>query len=187
MKETCDILHHCHPSPYGGHFRLTRIATKVLKSSFSWPSIFQVSYAFVKTCDYCQRVGKVSKRRELSLNNLLEAESFDVQGIDFMCPFSSLFGHSYILLEVDYVSKQVNAIATITSDACAVMKLLQKHIFTIFDTSCAIISDEGLTFEICFSKAALDKYGIKHKVVLTLSSLNEWSSQDFRLKGKANP
>lgn len=166
MKETCDILHHCHPSPYGGHFRLTRTATKVLKSSFSWPSVFQDSYAFVNAYDYCQRVGNVSKRHELSLNNLLEVESFDARGIDFMCPFSSLFGDSYILLEVDYASKWLKAIATIISDACVVVKLLQKHIFTIFDTLCATISDEGLTFEICFSKAALDKYGMKHKVVL---------------------
>lgn len=55
-----------------GIFRPTRTAAKVLKSGFYWPSIFQDGYAFVKTCDYCQRVGNISRRQELPLKNLLD-------------------------------------------------------------------------------------------------------------------
>ena len=41
----------------------------------------------------------------MSLTNILEVELFDVWGIDFMGPFPSSYGHKYILLVVDYVSK----------------------------------------------------------------------------------
>jgi len=36
---------------------------------------------------------------------MLEIELFDVWGIDFMGPFTSLFGNKYILVVVDYVFK----------------------------------------------------------------------------------
>jgi len=36
---------------------------------------------------------------------ILEVELFDVLGIDFMGPFPNSFGHQYILLAVDYISK----------------------------------------------------------------------------------
>ena len=45
----------------------------------------------------------------MPLTNVLEVELFDVCGIDFMGPFPSSYGHKYILLAVDYVSKLVEA------------------------------------------------------------------------------
>ncbi|KAI3465800.1 hypothetical protein Pfo_022463 [Paulownia fortunei] len=51
MEETNEILKHCHSSPCGGHFGPTRTASKVLQSSFYWPSLFKDCYAFVQTCD----------------------------------------------------------------------------------------------------------------------------------------
>ena len=47
----------------------------------------------------------------MSLNNILVVELFDVQGIDFMCPFPSFFKNKYILVAVDYISKWVEAVA----------------------------------------------------------------------------
>jgi len=62
------------------------------------------------TCPKCQMVGRISKRDMMPLNPILEIELFDVWGIDFMGPFSNLFGNQYILVAVDYVSKWVEAI-----------------------------------------------------------------------------
>lgn len=36
-------------------------------------------------------------------NNIMEVDIFDVWGIDFMGPFPSSYGNSYILVAVDYV------------------------------------------------------------------------------------
>ena len=52
---------------------------------------------------------------------MLFCEVFDVWGIDFMGPFPVFFGFTYILLVVDYVSKWVEARATITNDSRVVV------------------------------------------------------------------
>ena len=59
--------------------------------------------------------------------------------------FPSLYNNKYILLAVDYVSKWVEAKATLTSDGNVVLIFL-KSIFTRFGTPRAIISDRGAHF-----------------------------------------
>ena len=72
LEEEMQVIHHCHSSSYGGHFGVTQTAAKVLQSGFFWPSIFRDSYTLVKTCDWFQRMGNVSRRQELPLKNILE-------------------------------------------------------------------------------------------------------------------
>ncbi|KAI3450351.1 hypothetical protein Pfo_007016 [Paulownia fortunei] len=166
MEETNEILKHCHSSPCSGHFGPTRIASKVLQSSFYWPYLFKDCYAFVQTCDRCQRTGTITRRHELPLTNMMKVELFDVWGIDFMGPFSPSNGRSYILLVVDYVFKWIEVIASPTNDAKVVLKFLHKHIFTRFGTPRAIVSDEGSHFCNKTFNNLLAKYGVRHKVAL---------------------
>ena len=51
-----------------------------------------------------------------------------------MGPFPSSLGNKYILVMVDYVSKWVEAIATITNYAKVIKKMLNKIIFPRFGT-----------------------------------------------------
>ena len=83
-----------------------------------------------------------------------------------MGPFPPSFRQLYIFLAVDYVSKWVEAVATLTNDAKMVLKFLQKNIFTRFGAPRAIISDEGSHFCNKVFNALLAKYGVKHKVTL---------------------
>ncbi|KAJ8770233.1 hypothetical protein K2173_011769 [Erythroxylum novogranatense] len=117
-------------------------------------------------CDACQRVGKITKKDELPLTNVLEVELFDVWGIDFMGPFPASNRNIYILVVVDYVSKWVEAIASPINDAGVVTRFLKKNIFTRFGTPRAIISDRGTHF--CNKQFAnlVAKYGVRHKVAL---------------------
>lgn len=114
----------CHSSLYGGHFDLKRTATKVLQSGFYWPTLSKDCYAFVKACDCCQCIENILSHHELPLTNMLEVELFDIQRIDFMGPFLPSFGQLYILLAMDYVSKWVKAIATLTNDVNVVLEFL---------------------------------------------------------------
>ena len=91
----------CHASDYGGHFGGNKTAAKVLQSGFYWPSLFKDAYEFTLKCDRCQRLGNISRRHEMPLNNMLEVELFDVWGIDFMGPFPKSFNNHYILVAVD--------------------------------------------------------------------------------------
>lgn len=59
------------------------------------------------------------------MNYILEVEIFDVWGSDYMEPFPPLFGNSYILLVVDYISKWKEAVVIASNDA----KVVKKHSF----------------------------------------------------------
>ena len=100
----------------------------------------------------------------MPLKGILEIEIFDVWGIDFMGQLPSSLGYKYILVMVDYVSKQVEAIPTFTNDATVVKKMLQKVIFSRFGTPRALISDGGSHFCNHVIEALLKKYGVIHKV-----------------------
>ncbi|KAL5571515.1 hypothetical protein UlMin_021112 [Ulmus minor] len=77
-EEADSILQQCHSSPYGGHFGGVRTANKVLQASFYWPTLFKDVHSCVLQCDRCQRMGNVSRKHEMPLNNILEVELFDV-------------------------------------------------------------------------------------------------------------
>ena len=121
---------------------------------------------FMKSCDRCQRTGNIERRNEMPLTNILEVELFDVWGIDFMGHFPSSYGHRYILLVVDYVSKWVEAILTTSFDAKIVLSFIRRNIFSRFGTLRAVISDEGSHFCNKLFASLLAKYGVKHRVSL---------------------
>ena len=77
---------------------------------------------------------------------ILEIGSLDVWGIDFMGPFPSSCGNRYILVVVDYVTKWVEVMASLTNDSKVVMKLFKKIIFSQFGVMRVLISDGGLIF-----------------------------------------
>ncbi|GKE23758.1 reverse transcriptase domain-containing protein, partial [Tanacetum coccineum] len=140
-QEAIDILTACHNGPIGGHHC--------------------DAHDMVRSCDSCQRQGKISQKCEMPQNAIQVCEIFDVWGIDFMGLFPSSRGNKYILVAVDYLSKWVEAKALPTNDARVVVKFL-KCLFARFGTPRAIISDRGTHF--CndqFAKVML-KYGVTH-------------------------
>ena len=100
----------------------------------------------------------------MPLKGILEVELFDVWGIDFMIPFPSSLGYKCILVMVEYVSKWVEVMPTLTNDARVVKKMLQKVIFTRFGTPRALISDGGSHFCNHVIEDFSKKYGVTHKV-----------------------
>ncbi|GJS53819.1 reverse transcriptase domain-containing protein [Tanacetum coccineum] len=108
-KEALEILEACHSGPTGGHYGANFTAKKVFDAGFFWPTIYKDAFEFVKSCDACQRQGKISQRDEMPQNAIQVCEIFDVWGIDFMGPFPSSRGNKYILVAVDYLSKWVEA------------------------------------------------------------------------------
>ena len=98
--------------------------------------------------------------------NILDVELFCVWGIDFMGLLPSSYGHKYILLAMDYMSKWVEAIPTITCDAKVLMCFIRSNIFSRFETPRVIINDEGSHFCNKLFASLLAKYGMKHRVSL---------------------
>ncbi|GJU94280.1 reverse transcriptase domain-containing protein [Tanacetum coccineum] len=143
-KEALEILEACHNGPTGGHYGANFTAKKVFDAGFFWPTIYKDAFEFVKSCDACQRQGKISQHDEMPQNVIQVCEIFDVWGIDFMGPFPSSRGNKYILVAVDYLSKWVEAKVLPTNDARVVVKFL-KSIFSRFGAPRAIISDLEVT------------------------------------------
>ncbi|GJW13875.1 reverse transcriptase domain-containing protein [Tanacetum coccineum] len=108
-QEANDILKACHEGPTGGHHSANLTAQKVFDAGFFWPTIYRDAHTMIKSCDTCQRQGKISQRDEMPQNAIQVCEIFDVWGIDFIGPFPSSRGNKYILVAVDYLSKWVEA------------------------------------------------------------------------------
>nr|GEW62861.1 reverse transcriptase domain-containing protein [Tanacetum cinerariifolium] len=132
-QEAIDILKACHYGPTEGHHGQNYTAKKVFDSGFYWPTIYCDAQDLVKTCDVCQRQGKISQRDEIPQNSIQVCEIFYVWGIDILGPFPSSRGSKYILVVVDYLSKWVEAKALPINDARVVCKFL-KNLFAIFGT-----------------------------------------------------
>ncbi|XP_070042606.1 uncharacterized protein [Nicotiana tomentosiformis] len=112
-----------------------------------------------------QRVGEISKKNEMPLTTILEIDIFDVWGIDFMSPFVSFCGNTYILVAMGYVCKWVEVAVFPNDEARSVVAILRKNIFTRFGTPGAIISDGGSHFCNKSFNNLLRKYGVTYKVM----------------------
>ncbi|CAN6570909.1 unnamed protein product [Malus baccata var. baccata] len=163
-SECHSILSFCHTYACGGHFGTQRTALKVLQCGFYWPSIFKDAKTFCLTCDKCQRMGGISAKDQMPQVSILNVEIFYVWGIDFMGPFPSSYGLTYILLAVDYVSKWVEAKATRTNDSKVVADFIRTNIFARFGMPRVIISDGGTHFCNRTIDALFRKYSVTHKV-----------------------
>ena len=107
-------------------------------------------------------MGNLRKRHEMPLQSILVVQLFDVWGIDFMGPFLSLFGNTYILIAVDYVSKWVEATACPKNNANTFVGFLQRNILSRFGTPRTIISDGESHFANKVFDKLIGRYGIKH-------------------------
>ncbi|RVW26884.1 hypothetical protein CK203_116462 [Vitis vinifera] len=59
-QEQRGILSNCHESACGGHFASQKTTMKVLQSGFCWPSLFKDALTMCRSCDRCQRLGKLT-------------------------------------------------------------------------------------------------------------------------------
>ena len=74
QDEIQDVLRYCHSLDVGRHFGASKIASKVLQSSFWWPTLFKNARDFVLKCDRCQTMGNLSRKHEMPLKRILELE-----------------------------------------------------------------------------------------------------------------
>jgi hypothetical protein len=65
--EIRDILWECHSGVVGGHIGGKATAHKVIQDGIWWESLFKDEKVYARSCDFCQKVGKPSRRDELPL------------------------------------------------------------------------------------------------------------------------
>ncbi|CAN6573169.1 unnamed protein product [Malus baccata var. baccata] len=111
-----------------------------------------------------------------------DEQLLSIEGSDFMGPFPSSFGFTYILLAVDYVSKWVEAKATRTNDSKVVSDFIKTNIFSTFGMPRVFISDRGSHFCNRTIEALFKKYNVKHKLQLNeLEKLRNEAYENARI------
>ena len=80
------------------------------------------------------------------MNYSLVIKPFDVWGFDYMGPFSSSNGYTHILVDVDYVTKWVEATPSSSADHNTSIKMLKEVIFPRFGVPRYLITDGGSHF-----------------------------------------
>nr|GEY78338.1 hypothetical protein [Tanacetum cinerariifolium] len=96
-QEAFEILKAYHEGPSGVHHGANLIAKKVFDAIFYWPSIYHDAHEMIKTCDICQRQGKISQIDKMPHNT------------------------------INYLSKWVEAKALPTNDARVVVRVMIKY------------------------------------------------------------
>ncbi|GJV96526.1 reverse transcriptase domain-containing protein [Tanacetum coccineum] len=74
-QEAVDILTACHNGPIGGHHGANYTAKKVFDSGFYWTTIYRDAHDMVKSCDLCQRQGKISQKYKMPQNAIQQKRS----------------------------------------------------------------------------------------------------------------
>ncbi|GJX00549.1 reverse transcriptase domain-containing protein [Tanacetum coccineum] len=110
---------------------------------FYWPTIYKDAYELIKSCDACQRQGKISQHDEMPQNLSVVIFVFGVVSI-FMGPFPSSRGKKYILVAVDYLSKWVEAKAFPTNDARVVSPIIFRTPFPPSTSGQVEVTNRGL-------------------------------------------
>ena len=121
---------------------------------------------YVKGCDWCQRLGTISRRHEMRLSNILEVYIFYLWGID-------------ILVSVDYVSKWVEALTLLSNHSRVVIKFIKSTFLTRFSTPRAIICDGGNNFINNLVKNLLAKFVFSTIQLITVKVAAKWK---YRIK-----
>ncbi|GJS94626.1 reverse transcriptase domain-containing protein [Tanacetum coccineum] len=89
-KEALEILEACHSGPTGGHYGANSTAKKVFDAGFYWLMIYKDAYELIKSCDACQRQGKISQRDEMPQNviHVVNFRCLGYRSVIGLCPSS---------------------------------------------------------------------------------------------------
>ncbi|MCO5575071.1 hypothetical protein L7F22_028868 [Adiantum nelumboides] len=120
---------------------------------------------FIKRCDDCQRTKVPLKRDKIPLRPMMEARAFAKWGIDFVGPISppAYRTHAqYIIVTIDYLTKQTEAKATQKADARTTMQFLYENIFVRYGLPIEIVSDQGTHFINEVIENLLEEFFIVH-------------------------
>ena len=84
-KEEFDlVITQLHDATAGGHFGGDTTPHKILRESYSWPTVFKDAHAFIRRCPDCQTAAGRVKKPTFPLQPVVVDRSFQQCGIDII-------------------------------------------------------------------------------------------------------
>ena len=109
---------------------------KILCAGYFWPSIFKECHEAIKKCPPYQHFYLKKCIRPTPLHSMIVVGPFSKWGIDFMhCKPTSVGGHGYIIVAVDYFMKWAEAMPTYVEDSNNTSLFLFNHVLARFKVS----------------------------------------------------
>ena len=131
--EYIPILSQAHEGIGSGHFSGETTAKNIVWSGLWWPMLYHDAQEFVKRCEQCQWSKTPTMYDNMPLWPMMSTRAFAKWGIDFVGPIKppARGSHAeYIIVAMDYLTKWVEAKATVKNDARTTARFLYKYIFT---------------------------------------------------------
>eukprot|EP00253_Pinus_taeda_P033342 PITA_33342 len=112
---------------------------KILRVGYFWPSIFKDCILVVRSCHECRIYQRKMRAPPAPLHSVVSVDPFAKWGIDYTtCNPRSAGGHGYIIVAVDYFTKWVEVMPTLSEDGHTVAQFLFNHVISRFKVPQAI-------------------------------------------------
>eukprot|EP00253_Pinus_taeda_P035267 PITA_35267 len=148
-EQSMEVMQQFHSSMCGGHHYWKTTAHKILRVGYYWPSLFSDVFAFVKSCDRCQRFEGKQQLKSLPLKPIHAKGPFQNWGLHFIGEINPHASgqHRWIIVATDYFTKWIDAIPTRKANHNVVMKFLIENIFTRFGCPHKLVTDNATAFK----------------------------------------
>lgn len=106
---------------------------KIFRAGYFWPSIFKDCIITVHSCHACKIYQQKMRAPPARLHPVITDGLFSKWGVDYMtCKPCSAEGHWYIIVAVDYFTKWVEAMPTLSNDGKTTTQFLFNHVISHF-------------------------------------------------------
>ena len=139
------------------------LACKIMRTGYFWLTMETDCCQFVQRCPKCQIHGDLIHVPPSELHALTSPQPFSVEGIDIIGNISpnSSNGHEFILVTINYFTKQVEAASYARLTTYEVTSFIRSHIICRYGVPHKLILDRGVHFRTDVN-TLLQKYGIQH-------------------------
>eukprot|EP00253_Pinus_taeda_P019801 PITA_19801 len=163
-EEAQHVMSDFHKGDCGGHLFWKRMANKILKAGYYWPTLFADVYKTVTGCHECQIFQGRRKLQPLPLKPVEVSAPFQKWGIYFIGEIhpTSSDQHKWILTTTDYFTKWIEAIPTRQATDSVIIQFLETNILSRFGYPNKLITNNVATFK---SKKMIE-FCSKYKIIL---------------------
>ena len=116
---------------------------------------------YIANCEVCQRDGRRQKNE--NLHTIKVNQPFEKVGIDIVSPLPKTKNNNcYIVVAIDYLTKQPEARAIPDQTARSVASFFYKDIICQYSCPKEIVSDNSLVFISQIIEQLLERHQVKH-------------------------